>query len=279
MMGDDERRVDPGEAFKETDSSVSVQHSSVGAMAQGPNAQASATVNNFGLGYADVAAIVDERVTGAVDRLRAAVGDARNNSIEDMLRISFTVVLSLVGTKLGTKPDASAVAAFLQRAVDDATFPARAARLFQEGIKTPSPDRRRMLATALFGIPRETPERDRIDAAIERLFPTDVALLADLIKFSLPYLLLAESPDGKLFIIREEERRNMLWEQTLPVSQLDCDAHALHNLAVTGCIKLDAKVKGLGPERRYSLTAIYLLPLGHAIVSALAAVAAKGTAL
>ncbi len=128
-----------------------------------------------------------------------------------------------------------------------------------------------MLARALFGIPSTTLEMDRIDTAVERLFPSDVKLLAYLIRFSLPYLLFAEGPetDAKPFIVRAEDRNDMLVNKSMPQSQLVCDAYSLYNLHAVGCVKIDGRVAGFGPEGRYVTSVLYILPLGHAVLKAL----------
>lgn len=254
---------------------LNVQGSTLAASAQGPGAQSHGTViNNYGPSKSDIRYITREVVLA----LREAVGQAQDRNTDDMLRVSFAVARGLVAAKLGAEPDDTRVAEFLRAAVEDPAFPARAARLFQEGAKTPSDVRRRLLASALFGIPSSTPERDRIDAAIEKLFPPDVRLLADLIRFALPKLLLAEGENVSPFIVREEDRHDMLWKQTLPSAQLICDAYALRNLQSAGGIEIVAKTAGFGPERRYTLSAIFILPLGHALHEALKKAGLQGIA-
>lgn len=243
---------------------TTIQDASVGSVAQGPYATSTNIVVNRRMQYVDVVAAVDERVRMALADLREAVGQARSRSSEDMTRSSCR---SFAAVQAIAEPDATSVAEFFQRAGEAPAFPARAARLFQEGVKTPTEERRQLLAAALFGVPAETPERERIDAALERLFPADIYLLLRLVRFSLPYLLLVEAPDGDLFIVREESRGKMLWKQALPEPQLRCNSRSLHNLQANGCIQRDNATKGLGPEGRYLLASLFILPLGRPVIN------------
>lgn len=245
--------------------SAQIQGSTLGASAQGPGSRAVGIVNQYGLGYADVREIVDERVALAVDRLREAVGQAHGRSMEDMLRVSFAVIQSLVAAKLSTPPDAASVADFLRAAVEDPAFPARASRLFQEGAKTPSAARRQMLARALFGIPATTPERDRVDAAIERLFPEDVVLLRKLVS-------LAEKgiKDHVYFRILNNGRASALRHGFqghvggIILEPFDCNDWPLFSLQTAGCVSFGPSPEVISGWK--DITKLIILPLGHAVL-------------
>jgi hypothetical protein len=250
--------------------SAQIQDSTLAAHAQGPGSRAVGIVQNYGLGYADVREIADERVALALDRLREAVGQAHSRSMEDMLRVSFAVVQSLLAAKLGTPPDAASVAEFLRAALEDPAFPARAARLFQEGAKAPSAARREMLARALFGIPATTPERDRVDAAIERLFPDDVRLLQALLalvkRSEKDYIVLikAGSPVKTYAVLPGNEHSD-----PASVEHLVCPEWPLCSLQVVGCVRFGPWAAALGPDHQHHGTGLGSHPLGYAVLSAL----------
>jgi len=252
--------------------SMQTQGFTLAAQAQGPGAKAVGIVNQYGLGYADVREIADERVALAVTQLREAVGFAHGRSMDDMLRVSFAVIQSVVAAKLGATPDAASVAEFLQAAVENPAFPARAARLFQEGAKTPSAERREMLARALFGIPATTPERDRIDAAIERLFPDDVALLKEFVLLSRRWegrsmYLKALLCDGILYAFPRTDSA----DGSESADRVLCPEWPLYALEAVGCVSFGmwSANRTLGKEKNYRAADIRIMPLGRAVIGAL----------
>jgi hypothetical protein len=249
--------------------SSQIHGSILGAQAQGPGAKAVGIVNQYGLAYADVREIADERVAMALDRLREGVGLAHTRSMEDMLRVSFAVVQSLVAAKLGATPDAASVAEFLQEAVEDPAFPARAARLFQEGAKTPSAERREMLARALFGIPASTPERDRVDAAIERLFTDDVALLNELV-------LLSRRSEGRSMYLKALLCDGILYafprtDGSESEDRVLCLEWPLYALEAVGCVSIGSSSanRTLGKEKNHRSANLTIMPLGRSVIGAL----------
>ena len=245
---------------------VTASNSTIGACAQGPNSQAHALVINYGVDGA--------QLLGAIRSLEQAVVGARDRNIEEMVRISVAVVESLASAKTVSPADrVAAVADYLHQAVEDPAFSSRAARLFQEGAKTPSPARKEMLARALFGIPPTTPARDRVDAAIERLFPDDVALLRDLAG------LLKKHAASHLFIIEDRTTRSLFAVQPgfemrrlpdvgerLPIANLP-----LYSLQTAGCVEFGPWIDTFGPERDAAGTGLSVLPLGFVILESLQA--------
>ena len=165
--------------------------------------------------------------------------------MEDMLRVSFAVVQSLVAAKLGSSPDPASIADFLRAAVEDSAFPARAGGSSRRGPRPPSTARREMLARALFGIPASTPERDRVDAALERLFPEDVLLLRRLVELA---------PGSDMVYFGSPERGS-------------AEEWGLYSLQAVGCVSFGAPP---GAVDTWEDTArANISPLGHAVLKAL----------
>jgi hypothetical protein len=247
---------------------LNVQGSMLAASAQGPGAQSHGTViNNYGPSKSDIRNITQEVVLA----LREAVGQAQDRNTDDMLRVSFAVARGLVAAKLGAEPDDTRVAEFLRAAVEDPAFPARAARLFQEGAKTPSNARRRLLASVLFGISSSTPERDRVDAAVERLFPEDVLLLQGLMR------LIEHSMESHVFVIKpsgggpsyavlpgDEETKTLDTVEHLLFPELP-----LYSLQTVGCVEFGPWLDRFGPACADAGTGLSILPLGRAVLTAL----------
>lgn len=246
-----------------------VQGSTLAAHAQGPGSHAVGIVNNYGLGYADVRAIVDEKLSATVKELRDAIGQASDRNREEMECISVAVIQSLVAAKLGAPPDAAAITQFLREAVEDPAFPARAARLFLEAVKTPSTTRRRMLARALFGIPASTPERDRVDAALERLFPDDVVLLRTLDNWAhkrqQDHLYIEKTTGGRVtYAIDGDVDQGM---GRIVKRPFQCDDWCLHALQAVACISFGTPPGT--PDEWEDYTRVNILPLGRAVLKVL----------
>jgi hypothetical protein len=116
-------------------------------------------------------------------QLKAGYGDA----INDMCVTAYSFVRSLTAARLGVAPRSvteAQIERFLEELATSPGFGARFARLFTEGIKSPTEARRQMLARVLFATNQDEDERDRVDLAIERLVPSDIECLEIVQKFT-----------------------------------------------------------------------------------------------
>jgi hypothetical protein len=101
----------------------------------------------------------------------------------DTSGIAYMVARALLAHQIGKDPLDSEMDQFLASAVDDPGFYPRFTRLIGEATKSSSTERRRLLAVAFFSIPKlqhDDDDKQRMDAAFERMFPGDAAALGDL---------------------------------------------------------------------------------------------------
>lgn len=204
----------------------------------------------------------------------AALAANYREALDDMIFECYSVVRALIAAHCIVDPSDEDVTAFLENARTDPTFPSRATRLFQEGMKSPSPERRQMLALALFGVPAVTPERDRIDAAIERLFTDDIALLGRLAT-------LEDKHNGYVALLEHDGAEPRLWALSMSEHEKDtvvpddhderveCDRHALYSLDCVGCVRLSDPIGLASTAMDQSVSSVGLTPLGRGVIEAL----------
>jgi hypothetical protein len=206
------------------------------------------------------------------ERLSATVvDDAIRANYENMTLACSAIMRALVAAKLGVEPGDEEVDRFVDGATTDPALVARIQRLFIEGTKSPNDERRRLLALALLGIGASTPERDRIDAAIERLFPEDISLLRDLVRLAddANPVLMRVSPKGEVpFATRDHDGRTL---GPCP-DRAKCPDAPVYALQSAGCAAIEP-AGGLLPtgveNEMVGVTPLRVLPLGRAVLQAL----------
>lgn len=210
-----------------------------------------------------------------------------------MAQVGYMVARAIVAASLEREPTDSDVDGFLRSTIEGSSdFYGRFARLWPEGIKTASRQRRKLMATALMAFPSVVPDplrRERIDRVIERLLDDDVALLHRLVdqdRNAPP-----PRPDSQncrlYFLYRAAERNGSGW--AVPGAALDrpddhedvdiarhllCDETCLANLVGTGCIRLSELGRRFSTDatadgRWFEVLGLHVADLGRAVVDAL----------
>jgi hypothetical protein len=207
---------------------------------------------------------------------QAVVNTANMAIYEDMILDCYSMVLRLVDARAAEGDAESAVQRIIEATFSDPALPARFQRLFIEGVKSPAQDRRRLLALALLGFGANTPERDRIDAAVERLFPADVLLLKKLVEHvdglasGEEEMLLVRPHEGERFagIIKKTQNGLAIDPDSKQVPAPDMPLYALNG---AGCILVELEINAATHfgNLKAHLAPLRILPLGRALYQAL----------
>ncbi len=220
-------------------------------------------------------------------KLEAA--EAQNN--RDVGQVCLAVCRALVARALGEEPDAPLVGAFLDEAVGDPGFPARAHRLLGEARKTGSWRRRAFLASTLYGLSFRSladDERDRVDMAVERMMPADAELLSLILRKdeeaerslnpeTVNYFFGQSNVAAFLFGARLRLATTADWKQggftddVISEDRFLGDRQALASLVSLGCIDLGSSKATKG---EWQIHQIVITPLGALVIRALDEVAA-----
>jgi hypothetical protein len=228
-----------------------------------------------------VSSVIKTVTTSADVQRKLEVSEAQNN--RDVGQVCLAICSALVAHALGREPNAPELAAFLDEAVGDPAFPARAHRLLGEAYKAASWRRRAFLASMLYGLSfRSLPddERDRVDMAIERMMPGDVELLIRIDEGRKrvprsPIPTMPVGPSNVFALISGRELRlsvtdhwigDAAWEEALEDENSRADRVALTALEALGCVHIGESRSSSPSWNEHSLT---ITTVGELVIRAI----------
>jgi hypothetical protein len=233
------------------------------------------------LGIVD--AMSDGGITEMRDRLvpdvNAKLSSHYRQASEEMFQALLNVVAALLRVHLGPDVTDAQARRVLFAAWNDPAAPARFASLFVEGVKSPSPTRRRMLAMALLSPASPDSLRDRVDAAVERLFPADVALLRQIVSLERQRrgltLLSTDAPavafhakPFEIFVLPGSPVREMMPSPEEEPETVSCAISEFRSLELVGCVAIDS-YQGVAGD--HAIRRLDVLPVGAALIECLEA--------